>query len=55
MAAVEGDRKYRVTRQRYFGAKAELAANGLTKKQADEYVAAQQESNDGYSYTVEAA
>lgn len=45
--------KYRVMRQDHPGAKKGVAANGLSKKEADEYVEAMQASNDPRAFTVE--
>jgi len=43
----------KVMRQKYFGAKPELAASGLTRAQAEQYIAECQSSNDGYAYSIE--
>jgi len=45
--------KFKVMRQKYFGAKPELAANGLTREKAEQYIADCQSSNDGYAYFIE--
>jgi hypothetical protein len=45
--------KFRVMRCQSFGAKPGVAANNLSEKEADSYIAACQESGDGFLYTKE--
>jgi len=45
--------KFRVLRSQYFGAKPGVAANNLSEADADKYIAACQESADGFLYTKE--
>lgn len=47
--------KVNVIRFQFFGAKGQLAAAGITRADAEKYIAAQQESNSGFSYAIEPA
>jgi len=44
---------FKVLRSKYFGARPELAANNLTKEQAEKLVSERQDSADGYAYQIE--
>jgi hypothetical protein len=44
---------FRVMRRASFGAAPGCAANNLSEKEAQEYVKAQQEANDGAMYSIE--